>query len=87
MVTFQKAYDAVIARQPDKLYFNTNPAEFAQAIYLEMRRMDAEAIATKPTPAAKPQTRAERHDPAPPHVEATSDVSEFEHAASETSFE
>jgi hypothetical protein len=46
MVTFQQAYDAVVARHPDRLYL-MNPAEFAQAIYLEMRRMDAELFAPR----------------------------------------
>jgi hypothetical protein len=47
MVTFLEAYDAAVARHSDKPWVNTNPAEFAHAIYLEMRRMDAKDVAER----------------------------------------
>ena len=47
MVTFLQAYNAAVARHSDKPWVNTNPAEFAHAIYLEMRRMDAEDVAAR----------------------------------------
>jgi hypothetical protein len=62
MVTFRQAYDAVVARCSGKPWINTTPAEFAEAIYLEMRRIDAEAVAEKLHPAANPGTRAKRRD-------------------------
>jgi hypothetical protein len=58
MVTFRQAYDAVVARYSGKPWINTTPAEFAEAIYLEMRRI--EAVAEKLHPAANPGTRAKR---------------------------
>ena len=64
MVTFQQAYNAAIARYSDKPWVNASTAEFAQAIYLEMRRMDAEQIAAelrrsaKRRPSAQPQAEA-----------------------------
>ena len=60
MVTFRQAYDAVVARYSGNPWINTTPAEFAEAIYLEMRRIDAEAVAEKLHPAANPGTRAKR---------------------------
>jgi hypothetical protein len=64
MVTFQQAYDTVVARYSDKPWVNTSPAELARAIYLEMRRMDAEVIAEKL------RTPAKRRSSAPPQSEA-----------------
>jgi hypothetical protein len=64
MVTFLQAYNAAVARCSDKPWVNASPAEFAQAIYLEMRRMDAEQIAEELG------TSANRRSPAPPQAEA-----------------
>jgi hypothetical protein len=47
MVTFLQAYNAAVARYSDKPWINASPAEFAQAIYLEMRRIDAEQVAAQ----------------------------------------
>jgi hypothetical protein len=64
MVTFLQAYNAAVARYSDKPWINVSPAEFAQAIYLEMRRMDAEQVA------AQPGTSAKRRSSASPQAEA-----------------
>ena len=62
MVTFRQAYNAVVARYSGKPWINTTPAEFAEAIYLEMRRIDAEA--------AKPRTPAKARSSAPSQADA-----------------
>jgi hypothetical protein len=64
MVTFQQAYDAVAARYVDNHSVSLRPAEITQAIYLEMRRMDAEHVA------AELRTSAKRRSSAPPQAEA-----------------
>ena len=53
MVSFQQAYNAAVARYSNKPWVNASPAEFAQAIYLEMRRMDAEQVAAQLRRSAK----------------------------------
>ena len=64
MVTFLQAYNVAVARYSDKPWVNASPAEFAQAIYLEMRRMDAEQVA------AELRTSAKRCSSASPQAEA-----------------
>ena len=64
MVTFLQAYNAAVARHSDKPWVNTNPAEFAHAIYLEMRRMDAKDVA------ARLRTSETRRSSASPQPEA-----------------
>ena len=58
MVTFLQAYNAAVARYSDKPWVNASPAEFAQAIYLEMRRMDAEQVAAELRMSAKRRSSA-----------------------------
>jgi hypothetical protein len=48
---FQQAHKAVVARYADNPWITANPTEFAQAIHLEMRRIDAEAVAANHVPA------------------------------------
>ena len=64
MVTFLQAYNAAVARYSNKPWVNASPAEFAQAIYLEMRRMDAEQVA------AELRMSAKRRSSASPQAEA-----------------
>jgi hypothetical protein len=58
MVTFLQAYNAAVARYSDKPWVNASPAELAQAIYLEMRRMDAEQVAAELRMSAKRRSSA-----------------------------
>jgi hypothetical protein len=64
MVTVLQAYNAAVARYSDKTWVNASPAELAQAIYLEMRRMDAEQVA------AELRMSAKRRSSASPQAEA-----------------
>ena len=64
MVTFLQAYNTAVARYSNKPWVNASPAEFAQAIYLEMRRMDAEQVA------AELRMSAKRRSSASPQAEA-----------------
>lgn len=63
MATFQQAYDAAATRYADKFWTSLSAAEIAQAVYHEMRRLDAQdAGATRDTPLAKLGSSSE-----PPH--------------------
>ena len=64
MVSFPQAYNAAVARYSDKPWVNASTVEFAQAIYLEMRRMDAEQVA------AELRMSAKRRSSASPQAEA-----------------
>jgi hypothetical protein len=64
MVTFLQAYNAAVARYSHKPWVNASATELAQAIYLEMRRMDAEQVA------AELRRSAKRRAPAQPQAEA-----------------
>jgi hypothetical protein len=63
MVTFLQAYNAAVARYSDKPWVNASATEFAKAIYLEMRRMDAEQVT------AELRRSAKRRAPAQPQAE------------------
>jgi hypothetical protein len=53
MTTFQQAYDAAAERYADKFWNSLSAAEIAQAVYHEMRRLDAQDAATRDTIPAK----------------------------------
>jgi hypothetical protein len=53
MATFQQAYDAAAERYADKFWTSMGAAELAQAVYHEMRRLDAQDAATRDTIPAK----------------------------------
>jgi hypothetical protein len=53
MATFQQAYDAAAERYADKFWNSMSAAEIAQAVYHEMRRLDAQDAVTRDTTAAK----------------------------------
>ena len=49
MATFQQAYEAAVERYADKFWASMGAAEIAQAVYHEMRRLDAQDAATRDT--------------------------------------
>jgi hypothetical protein len=53
MAIFQQAYDAAAERYADKFWNSMSAVEIAQAVYHEMRRLDAQDAATRDTIPAK----------------------------------
>ena len=63
MATFQQAYDAAAERYADKFWNSLSVAEIAQAVYHEMRRLDAQDAATPDTIPAKRGSSSEPSQP------------------------
>jgi hypothetical protein len=60
MVTFQQAYEAVVARYSREEWAAFRPSDITQMIYEEMRRLDAEAVGV--TIAVQPEGRTSSGD-------------------------
>ena len=63
MATFQQAYEAAVERYADKFWASMGAAEIAQAVYHEMRRLDAQDAATRDTTPAKRGSSSEPSQP------------------------